>query len=396
MKVLYVLFAMDILNMAIILPVFNGFLKSLGSTPFTNGIINSSCAFISLLWNPVVGSLSDQVGRRNLLAKCLTANLLGNVVLIFSSGSLLMVYFSKLISAFGSPVNILLKTLVTDVYKTDEEKKAFFNKTPLVISVMFIAGSLLSGFMSEAENGFIKVFILLSCINCITIYVASTYLPDDTKTNRKTSNNNSLTKKAVEEIKSAVLNIKSINWSRYWDIFALKGAYEVSMTILLSNLGMILVNEFDIKGRKMGYVFLFMSVFGIIGNILKLKLKKTFEKIPDYTKIIYGSVILSIAYTGISLVGSIYTFMIFMACLSMCKTYMDTIFNEIISTKTLESDKGKVISAFDNLNPLAFFVVPVLSGIFAELFGQRLLIASANVPLSIVIFLSYRNKNKTE
>lgn len=200
----------------------------------------------------------------------------------------------------------------------------------------------------------------------------------------------------MQEIKSAVLNIKSINWSRYWNIFAAKGAYDVSMAMLLCNLGMILLNEFDIKGRKMGYVFIFMSMLGIIGNFLKLRLKNTFENIPNYTKVIYGSVILAIAYTGISLAGSVYTLMTFMGCLSMCRSYLDAIFNEIITTKTLDSDKGKVISAFENIYPLALFVVPALSGIFTELFGERLLIASANVPLSIVLFLSYRNKNKTE
>ncbi|XP_030758253.1 major facilitator superfamily domain-containing protein 9-like [Sitophilus oryzae] len=395
MKVLYVLFALDILNISIPIPIFGVFIRSLGGTPSTLGIINSCCALVGLLLNPIVGSLSDQIGRRGLFIKCLTANLVGNVLLTFFSNSLPLVFVSRLIAAFGSPCNILLRTIVTDIYKTTEEKKAFFDKAAPVLSISFLGGTLLSGFLSELNNGFLKVFMLLVVANSLSVYIASTILPIDDKPQKPTENT-SITTKALKELKSAAVNIKTISWPRYWDIFLIKGCYDFSMTIILSNLGLILLNEFGIQGRKMGYVFLFTGVSGVASNILKMKLKKVFDKIPDYNKVIYAGTVLFITYIGLSSAGSIYTFMFFLVALCMTRSFIETTLTEIITTKTQETDKGKVIAAFENLSPLAFFVVPATSGFVAEIFGQRILVASAAIPISVAILLANSRKNKTD
>jgi len=45
------------LNLAVFIPAFSPFLKTIGGTPFALGIMNSICAFVSLVWNPIVASI---------------------------------------------------------------------------------------------------------------------------------------------------------------------------------------------------------------------------------------------------------------------------------------------------------------------------------------------------
>ena len=69
-----------------------------------------------------------------------------------------------IIVALGSPVALLLRSTVADTFKTDDEKKLFLNKSAPIISLAFLVGSLSSGFISEAKNGYSMSFLLMATI----------------------------------------------------------------------------------------------------------------------------------------------------------------------------------------------------------------------------------------
>lgn len=49
------------LNLAVFIPAFSPFIKTIGGTPFALGIMNSISAFLSLVWNPIVASIEKFV-----------------------------------------------------------------------------------------------------------------------------------------------------------------------------------------------------------------------------------------------------------------------------------------------------------------------------------------------
>ncbi|CAG9764232.1 unnamed protein product [Ceutorhynchus assimilis] len=343
MKLLYLLFALDLLNLAVFLPVFNPFSRSLGGTPFTIGLINSCSALVSLLWNPIVGSLSDQVGRKSILIKCLTASSIGSIVLAFSS-SLTMVFIGKMIGALGSPVGILLRSTVADIYKTAEEKKAFFNKCAPIMSVAFLVGSLSSGFLSEAKGGFSMAFLLMASIMGLGAVIANSTISNDLKLKEQQKEKVSFVSKATKELKSAVVNIRTISWPHYKDLFLIKGFYDFSIATIFANVGLTMIYEFDVKGRTIGYIFMMTSLCRIFSNILKLKLKNATANVPDNTKIIIVGLIILVCYIIMSISYTLRIFVIFLGLMCICRAFMDTLLLEIIATRTTEKDRGKVMA----------------------------------------------------
>ncbi|XP_066262481.1 major facilitator superfamily domain-containing protein 9-like [Euwallacea similis] len=384
MSLLYVLFFLDMLNLAVFLPVFSPFIKSIGGTPFTLGILNSSGALISLLWNPIVGSLSDQIGRKGLLIKCFWASAIGSL-LMASSNSLIVAFFGKLIGSLGTGVGILLRSTVADIYKTAEEKKTFFNKCASFMSVGFLLGSVSSGFISERENGFSLAFLLMAGIMGVASLISMRTLPDDSPTPNQVNSETSILDTGVTELKSAAANLKTISWDRYKSIFYIKGFYDLSTSIIFSNIGLILVNDFDVKGRTIGYVFMMVSLFRIAANILKLKLKNVLAKITVKNQIIGGEIVLFIGYIAMALSESIFVFMLFLATMVFARAFLDTMLTEVITTKTTQMDRGKVIGAYENLYSFNMFVAPLLSGILSPVFGQRFILGSAAIPIAISI-----------
>lgn len=396
MKVLYVLFLLDTLNLAMYIPIFGAFVTSIGGTPFILGLINSSNALITLLWNPIVGSLSDQIGRKGLLLKCMMASSLGSLILCASSSSLFLVFVARLIGALGSPVAILLRSTVGDIFKTDEGKKIFFNKSAPIISIAFLLGSLSSGFLSEAKNGYLLAFFLMAVTQALASVITRKHLPEDAKPEAKVKNTSSFTEKAIQELKTAVLNIKSISWPRYKQIFYMKGFADLSLAIIFSNVGLLIVQEFQVKGRTVGLIFLMIALCRIASTMLKLKLKNVIAQVPDHKKIFFGGILLFVSYTGMFLSKSVPSFMIFLAVLGLTRPFTDTTFTEIIATKTTDTDRGKVIAAYENLFPFCMFVAPLISGTIAEFYGQRILLGLAAIPISISIWVAHQQRDKTE
>ncbi|CAG9764234.1 unnamed protein product [Ceutorhynchus assimilis] len=453
MKLLYLLFALDLLNLAVFLPVFNPFSRSLGGTPFTIGLINSCSALVSLLWNPIVGSLSDQVGRKSILIKCLTASSIGSIVLAFSS-SLTMVFIGKMIGALGSPVGILLRSTVADIYKTAEEKKAFFNKCAPIMSVAFLVGSLSSGFLSEAKGGFSMAFLLMASIMGLGAVIANSTISNDLKLKEQQKEKVSFVSKATKELKSAVVNIRTISWPHYKDLFLIKGFYDFTLAnqnlasdskqtkdkskpklsliqkgigelkkaaqdiksiskphyrrlftikacydfataIILANLGLIMVNEFNITGRYMGYVFLMTSVISIIANIVNLRAHSILKRIALSRMLFIGGSILTISYIGLGVsISSKTSFLTFMCLMCFANAFMDTTLAEMATSEAKEEERGKVISACENMVQLAQIIVPVLSGSVAEIIEQRFIVLSATVPM-VTLMVVANSKVKT-
>ncbi|CAH1125991.1 unnamed protein product [Ceutorhynchus assimilis] len=395
MKLLYLLFALDLLNLAVFLPVFNPFSRSLGGTPFTIGLINSCSALVSLLWNPIVGSLSDQVGRKSILIKCLTASSIGSIVLAFSS-SLTMVFIGKMIGALGSPVGILLRSTVADIYKTAEEKKAFFNKCAPIMSVAFLVGSLSSGFLSEAKGGFSMAFLLMASIMGLGAALANQNLASDSKqTKDKSKPKLSLIQKGIGELKKAAQDIKSISKPHYRRLFTIKACYDFATAIILANLGLIMVNEFNITGRYMGYVFLMTSVISIIANIVNLRAHSILKRIALSRMLFIGGSILTISYIGLGVsISSKTSFLTFMCLMCFANAFMDTTLAEMATSEAKEEERGKVISACENMVQLAQIIVPVLSGSVAEIIEQRFIVLSATVPM-VTLMVVANSKVKT-
>ncbi|KAH1022463.1 hypothetical protein HUJ04_011859 [Dendroctonus ponderosae] len=384
----------DILNIAIALPVFSAFVRSVGGSPFTLGLINSSGALVSLLWNPIVGSLSDQVGRKGLLLKCLIASSVGSVILAAST-SVWLVFVGKLVGSLGSPVGILLRSIVADTYRTSEEKKAFFGKNGFFISVGFLVGSVSSGFLSEAKNGFAMSFLMMAAVTGISAAIAFQTVSDDTKTQDKFADV-SFSSKAVSKLRSAVVNMKTISWSRYQSLFCIKGFYDLSIAIIFTSVGLTLINEFQVKGRTIGYVFVISSLCRIASGLLKIRLKSALANTSDYSRITGVGVILLVSYVAMGVSGSLSVFVLFMGIMSFCRASMDTTLTEMIATRTTSEDRGKVIGAFENLNSISMFIAPILTGALAELLGLRFIIGSAAIPISAASLIAYKAIGKTE
>lgn len=114
----------DLLGFTIVLPLLPFYSERLGASPFVFGLIVSTYAACQLLAGPVLGRLSDQFGRKPLLAISQVGTLIGLLILA-SANALWVVFLARVIDGITAGNLSLAQAYISDVTRPENRAKAF-------------------------------------------------------------------------------------------------------------------------------------------------------------------------------------------------------------------------------------------------------------------------------
>jgi len=87
----------DVLGLTILLPLLPFYAEHFGASPTVVGLLVSTYALCQLVAGPVLGQISDQVGRKPVLAVSQVGTLAGFLVLAFAP-NLFFVFLARVIA----------------------------------------------------------------------------------------------------------------------------------------------------------------------------------------------------------------------------------------------------------------------------------------------------------
>src|SRR6202044_3726769 len=93
---IFLIVLVDILGLTIILPLLPFYAEHLGASASVVGLLISSYAFCQLIAGPILGRMSDHMGRKPLLIVSQMGTLVGFLILAFAN-SLCLVFLSRII-----------------------------------------------------------------------------------------------------------------------------------------------------------------------------------------------------------------------------------------------------------------------------------------------------------
>src|SRR5439155_78727 len=93
---IFLIVLVDILGLTIILPLLPFYAENLGASATVVGLLISSYAFCQLIAGPILGRMSDHMGRKPLLIVSQIGTLIGFLILA-GANSLAVVFLSRII-----------------------------------------------------------------------------------------------------------------------------------------------------------------------------------------------------------------------------------------------------------------------------------------------------------
>lgn len=163
--------AVDVLGLTIMIPLLPFYAEKLGATPTVVGWLVGVYALCQLFSGPMLGRLSDTMGRKPLLIVSQIGTLIG--FLITAGASVLWVVFlGRIIDGITAGNLSLAQAYISDVTKPEERAKSF-GIIGIAFGLGFLIGPAISGILSKWDY---RYPIYAAALMSFTSIMATTFL----------------------------------------------------------------------------------------------------------------------------------------------------------------------------------------------------------------------------
>ena len=144
---IFLIVSVDVLGLTIILPLLPFYAEKLGASPAVVGLLVSTYALCQLIAGPILGRMSDHMGRRPLLLVSQLGTFIGFLILAYAN-VLWLVFLSRIIDGATAGNLSLAQAYISDVTKPEERAKSFA-LIGIAFGMGFLMGPAISGFLVQ-------------------------------------------------------------------------------------------------------------------------------------------------------------------------------------------------------------------------------------------------------
>jgi DHA1 family tetracycline resistance protein-like MFS transporter len=350
---IFLIVSVDVLGLTLILPLLPFYAERLGASPTVVGLLVSTYAVCQLVAGPMLGRMSDHVGRRPLLLVSQVGTFIGFLILAFAS-SLWLVFLSRVIDGLTAGNLSLAQAYISDVTKPEERAKSFA-LIGIAFGMGFLVGPGISGYLSTFSYQlpiFAAAGLSLTSILC-TYFLLPSQPPHE----------------------GAERKLTILAWGRYveffkrpelarllWQFFAFVFAF----ALFMSGFPLFAERRFQWHGhwfgpREVGFVYAYIGFLGIIlqGGLIG-RLVKTFGE----AKLVRASFLCSAA--GLAVLGFTYSIPLLLVTAALAgigSGGLRPALTSLITQKADRNEQGAVLGLTQSLMSVAQIGAPFLAGV---------------------------------
>ena len=164
----------DVLGLTLMLPLLPFYAEHFGASPLVVTILGASYAACQLVSGPLLGRLSDRVGRKPVLLVSQVGTLCG-FLLIGGATGLPMLFLGRMVDG-GTAGNLsIAQAYISDVTKPENRTRAF-GLIGIAFGTGFLVGPAISGIMAH-RFGFAAPAYAAAALSSVSILLTATLLP---------------------------------------------------------------------------------------------------------------------------------------------------------------------------------------------------------------------------
>jgi MFS family permease len=171
---IFLIVVVDILGLTIMLPLLPFYAEQFGASPAVVGLLVSSYAFCQLIAGPVLGQISDQIGRKPVLTVSQMGTFIGFLVLAWAP-NLFFVFLARIIDGLTAGNLSIAQAYIADVTAPRERARAFA-VIGMAFGIGFLVGPGVSGYLS-AHYGYQVPILCAAGLSFLSIMGTTFLLP---------------------------------------------------------------------------------------------------------------------------------------------------------------------------------------------------------------------------
>jgi MFS transporter, DHA1 family, tetracycline resistance protein len=374
----------DLLGFGILIPILPTFaIKELSVSEFQIGIALAIYSLTQFLFNPVLGNLSDKVGRRPIIIFTLFLNAVGYVIFAFSHSYLLLI-ISRVVAGIGGSSIGVAQAYIADV-TTKENRSKGMGLIGAAFGLGFVFGPLIGGILSK--YGYAVTGLVSAGFSLTAFFTTIFALPESLKLENKA--NASARKKLFDfnEFKSLITHPNIGILLVLFFILTFSNATIYGTFALLGH------KIYGFTDMQNGYIF---GIVGIVTAIVQGGLLNIIHKYLSEKKTIsIGAIFMMIGLGALPYGGNFLGISIVCIIMSIGTGMLQPTILSLISKVTPDKEQGSILGMNQSMSAFARILGPLWGGFAFQYLGYQFPFLTGAV-FTLLIFLisvSYLSKN---
>lgn len=364
---IFLIVVVDVLGFTIILPLLPFYSERLGASPTVVGGIVSVYAVCQLIAGPILGQLSDRIGRRPVLLISQAGTLGGFLLLAFST-QIWMVFLARALDGATAGNLTTAQAYISDVTKPEERTKSFA-MIGIAFGLGFLVGPAVSGYL--AHFGYQAPILAASGLSFTTILCTLFLLPHREVVHEQNE-------AAEAEIGPGGRRLSLLSWGQYrrylrdrelahllmqWLLFSFAFSTFIAGFALFAE-RRYYWNSHPVGVREVGYIFAFNGFLGIImqGGVVGRMVKWIGER----AVVRVGFITAGIGYVLVGLTTTVGQLLWVMALTSVGGAGLRPALSSLVTQKAGKREQGVIIGLTQSLTSVAQITAPIIAGILID------------------------------
>ncbi|XP_068631098.1 major facilitator superfamily domain-containing protein 9-like [Battus philenor] len=394
---------MDLLAVGLIVPLVPNHVRQMGGNHLYVGLLGSIYSGFQLGSGPLIGSLSDLRGRRNILMLTLLV-CAGAYTILGITKSIVIILILRAVLGLFKQTQMLTKALVPDYESNQLKQSAVYGKMAAISGIGITLGPVIGGHIAEdhPENGFAYIGIIVGI--CFLINAGAVYFLPNTNKNSPTKDgqkgnmeSKSILNKIILSSKQSVVELSKIPWSEYWDVFLLKALISFAMAVYYSNYSLYLKTIYELSPKYIGYVISFQGVIASVSSFFISHINKFYYYDSNYTiRNLHMFILVGVSLTGMILATNVYIYIACLVPLAVGSAVGRLVSLEMVLTRSQGKHRGTLIGATNSVTSLSGVAAPMVAGFIGQYFGVSYGLYASLFSTLLGIALSYQYKKKSK
>ena len=340
--VLFTLF-MAAFGFGVILPILPFYTISLGAKPAELGLLTATFAFMSLVFSPFMGNLSDRIGRKTVIMFGTACFVIGYLIFALAD-SLLLAFIARAIEGVGAAAIYPACISLLSDFSTEKQRGKVMGLTGMVFSLGFIIGPAIGGIVSAISVKDVFIFsAALSFANFCSVY----FQIKEPKEKKESKN---IVQKEIGILEHLASPLLLLFFAAFMTSFMIGG--------LDATLALYTGEKLGFSSPQIGIVFTYI---GILIMTMMLVTGVLINRFGEKTLIRVG---LSLSGMGFFLLVFTRDWLTILIPLAVFVAGNAMTFQSTISliTKKVTAKRGTVLGLFSSFESLGMFAGPILGG----------------------------------
>ncbi|MGI8787589.1 MAG: MFS transporter [Pyrinomonadaceae bacterium] len=355
LMIIFITVFIDLVGFGIVIPALPFYVESdaFKATPFEIGLLFASYSLMQFIFSPILGSLSDRVGRRPILFFSIIGSAVGYLFIGFAF-ALWMVFVGRIIAGITGGNISTAQAYIADV-TTKKNRAKGMGLFGAAFGLGFIFGPAIGGILSRYGINVPFLFAAaLSFANAILLYFI---LPESVK-------KGSFDATKIRKNRFAEL-IESLGNPQFGTLTAVYFFLVMSFSIMTYAFVLYTINRFGYTAEQNGYIFAFIGVLAVIfqGGLFG----KLAHKFGENPLVIIGCAMMATSFFIIPYVspnvGGLTGLLAVTAFLAIGNSMASPALTSLASKFSEQGEQGRALGVMQSGASLARAIGPALGGV---------------------------------